>query len=239
MLTTLLVYVSALVAALAILDFLVSDKQKERLSDVVLRIWNRLDEMKQFSLLDVIRRPAVRRAAIVVATVLANCISWYLFVNFWGLHAVFSSVSDIVPFVIAALLGLSLGVAMLNVMFRAKKLWWLALVSTIFFIVPASLSVATIGLDFYFSSLVRQNMEYIFLYEIYMYTSDLLAFLTFTTFLFWIIPAILFIVVYGSIFLLLVSEFLVRRVAEYPKGPILAASALLGGLATLLSKLGY
>ena len=36
--------------------------------------------------------------------------------------------------------------------------------------------------------------------------------------------------VYAFSIILFVLEFIVRRIAEYPKGPILAASVLVGGI---------
>jgi hypothetical protein len=37
-----------------------------------------------------------------------------------------------------------------------------------------------------------------------------------------------------------VSEFLVRRIAEYPKGPVLALSGIIGGIVAILkAKMGF
>jgi hypothetical protein len=38
--------------------------------------------------------------------------------------------------------------------------------------------------------------------------------------------------------ILYVCEFIIRRIAEYPKGPVLALSALIGGIAALVKAFG-
>jgi hypothetical protein len=43
-----------------------------------------------------------------------------------------------------------------------------------------------------------------------------------------------------TVYLIMIPlEFLTRRIAEHPKGPILAASALFAGIAAVLKQLGY
>jgi membrane protein implicated in regulation of membrane protease activity len=52
--------------------------------------------------------------------------------------------------------------------------------------------------------------------------------------LLWLIPAGLVFVIYAGSLLLFVVELTVRRIAEYPKGPVLAAGALVGMLGALI-----
>ena len=51
--------------------------------------------------------------------------------------------------------------------------------------------------------------------------------------LLWLIPAGLVFVIYAGS-LLFVVELTVRRIAEYPKGPVLPAGALVGMLGALI-----
>ena len=57
------------------------------------------------------------------------------------------------------------------------------------------------------------------------------------TLIFWIAVAIPMFVIYGISGLLVIAEFAVRRIAEYPKGPILAISALVFAVGALLKAL--
>jgi hypothetical protein len=73
MLANLLIFLSASVAALALLDFLMDDDQKKRVADIVLRIWNWLDEAKRVPILDMAR---TRRSQRILAgiTISAICV---------------------------------------------------------------------------------------------------------------------------------------------------------------------
>jgi hypothetical protein len=53
----------------------------------------------------------------------------------------------------------------------------------------------------------------------------------------WLIPALLIISIYGAMGLLWFGELTTRRIGEYPKGPILAASALFGAIVAIIKAL--
>ena len=54
--------------------------------------------------------------------------------------------------------------------------------------------------------------------------------LTVIAVIFWLVVALPLIAIYLLSILLFCSEFIVRRIAEYPKGPIFAGSVLLGAV---------
>ena len=60
MLATSLIWLSVAVAALALLDLFLSKAQKTRLSNVVIKIWNGLDEAKGWSFANWAQKPAAK-----------------------------------------------------------------------------------------------------------------------------------------------------------------------------------
>jgi hypothetical protein len=54
--------------------------------------------------------------------------------------------------------------------------------------------------------------------------------LTVIAIIFWLVVALPLAVIYLASIILFCAEFLVRRIAEYPKGPIFAGSLLLGAI---------
>src|SRR5262249_50717753 len=60
MLATILIWLSAAVAVLALADLFLSKAQKDWLSNAVIKIWNVLDEAKAWSLADWLKNPRAR-----------------------------------------------------------------------------------------------------------------------------------------------------------------------------------
>jgi hypothetical protein len=65
----------------------------------------------------------------------------------------------------------------------------------------------------------------------YLWALILCVHLTVIAVIFWAVVALPLAVIYLLTILLFCSEFVVRRIAEYPKGPIFAGSVLLGAIA--------
>jgi hypothetical protein len=57
--------------------------------------------------------------------------------------------------------------------------------------------------------------------------------------IFWATIALPIVSIYALTIALFVSEFIVRRIAEYPKGPIFAISGLVSAIYVLLKTIGY
>src|SRR5215469_16980383 len=66
MLANLVIFLTASVAALTLLDFLLSDAQKKAVTDSVTRMWNWLDEAKRVPLLDLVRTQRSQRLLTVI-----------------------------------------------------------------------------------------------------------------------------------------------------------------------------
>jgi hypothetical protein len=60
MLATLLIWLSAAVAVLALADLLLSKAQKDWLSNAVIKIWSVIDEAKAWSFADWLKNPRAR-----------------------------------------------------------------------------------------------------------------------------------------------------------------------------------
>jgi len=56
---------------------------------------------------------------------------------------------------------------------------------------------------------------------------------------FWCLAFGLLVLAYVLTAILSTTEFIVRRVAEYPKGPVFALSALLGGIGVIFKSFGF
>src|SRR5262245_44068018 len=67
MLANLLLFLTASVAALTLLDLFMSDSQKKRLDDRVVRMWNWLDDAKRIPMLDMARTRKSQRILVAVA----------------------------------------------------------------------------------------------------------------------------------------------------------------------------
>jgi hypothetical protein len=219
MLANVLILLGGIVGLTALLDLLLSDAHKRSLSNVVVDLWDWLDHTKRLSWLDSLRSPKSVRALSVISAALSFCIALFGSEKFVFLSAIATAVvvDYLAPRVFNRLLGGTPG----RVTIRVIAVMAIALVAQV-----------PLGLMLWY---VYRYMPEVTLVTI---ASDLvfLAVGGFTSILF--ITAAVVLVPIGCAFLtsipLYSMEFLVRRIAEYPKGPILALSALCGGIASIL-----
>jgi hypothetical protein len=221
MLANLLLTLTAGVALLALLDLFLDDAQKASLSKWVALIWNYLDDLRTLSLVDWIRQPTARL--------------WMA-----------------VCFAVAILVFGSLGIA--TIVTISKEAYILVTVISMLYVAVGLLIIAQL-LDFMFkrqlwfrlSTVLFGGIAILFVMLLLLVTvSELrLTYIAIPLLIFIMVPlsmvvscaAILFISIalaYVATAALYVGEFVVRRIAEYPKGPILALSAIFGSLVALI-----
>src|SRR5262249_21259032 len=217
MLGTLLIWLSVAVAILAIVDLFLSDSQKAWLSNAVIKTWNILDEAKGWSFTDWLKEP---RAAWWLAMALPLL-----------LGLVFSAIGNWMVAVERA--G---QLAQANDYLMTDDYWiWM----TVAFPLMIALSC------FIFAFLTQR----IFAWLLKLGSLRRLAKIYAITCLFLTLPLTLLIFCLLTIFaarglaylasgIFYTGEFIVRRIAEYPKGPVLALSALCGGIVALIKAFG-
>jgi hypothetical protein len=277
MLATLLISLAAVVAALKLLDLLMSDAQKAWLSNVVITAWNRVDEARGWSFSDWLLNPKARGWYIVA--VAFN----FLFLNFYPLlvdyvkemaierdmriwlEKRYDTFQDLVPegtdlaeFVMKQEEWRTYMSNLLDSITEFDDLMRLMMFCAflaLFWFIPLFLSRALNGLSgrVVWLRILALVVGCLVVGGIWLLAVSYIPIggdpdqwgnlLRWSTFVF-TIPATLcigFIVliftamafVYLAALLLGLAEFFIRRIAEYPKGPVLALSALLGGLVAL------
>src|SRR5262245_2296454 len=243
MLATLLIWVSAGIAALALADMLLSDKQKEWLSNAVIRVWSVLDEARGWSFSDWLGQPRAR---------------WWLAVSLGIFTALLISQSDFLinRFVkstatptpklnwieIAGVIAAYLVSVPLLFLLAWSLLSWL--------LQRRSLNLAVIlfsALFGYLAVIVCMGLIHGYFtgegfgpvrHEGLRWVQTILALPFLLAFLCTLLVFLSIAVAYVASAILYVSEFVVRRIAEYPKGPVLALSAFFGGIVALIKAFG-
>jgi len=244
MLTTLLIWLSASIAVLALADLLLSKAQKDWLSNAVIKIWSVLDEAKAWSFADWLKNPRARWwFAISIGLLMGVKQAWSIIMEESGEYlrpdvlgdAVRNSPLNIsllaaISAILVALLSRPIFATLLN--FTSRK--GLTLRLTVFSLVAVIvlvIMVVTLGLSE--QALSETIFPVILIASIFVVgLPALLVSLCVLTILFALGLA------YVASAILYVAEFVVRRIAEYPKGPILALSALLGAVSALIKAFG-
>jgi hypothetical protein len=253
MLGNLIIAMSVSAFMLALLDILLSDGQKQTLSRYVLIAWNHLDNLMTLRFLDWLKRYSAQQSIAIVSALLALIVVLtlggldfalvledgerspphglaYLYIGLAALAVLVAAVGPrVIDFVLRrathmSVLARSIGVVATSVIAPALAL--------------LVYDLATGGDKF--RNLVvgpgsKPNSEVILVIDAYWTTGLGLmsAILMMNVFLIaLIIVPLLFILLARG--LLAIVEFTIRRIAEYPKGPILASSALIGAVVTVI-----
>ncbi len=223
MIATAMMTIGILTGAIALVDFFLTDGQRKNLSDEILRGWIWLDDAKLTSHIDLLRRPRMQLASIVLATV-AVLTAEYLFVPYL--------VHDNV--IITLHLALSvIALAILNLSMRAKRtivILYYALgsavgvfvvaYSIIILLTPKSAFDPDNPLSNFGEGIVSDIIREVALYSF----GGIVVFGAMA-------PLIIVLSVQGF---LKISEFVMRRLIENSKGPLWALSTLLTTLGALI-----
>jgi hypothetical protein len=229
MLATLGLWLTAALAVLGLADLFLSKAQKDWLDNAVVKLWTILDEAKGLSFADWLKHPQAK---------------WWLAISL-GLFVAIGLVTllwDTVEPVFAAPIVIAI-VVTITWLAHPVLGWLLEFTPTVRFGHKLTIVsvLATVGLV---STVTVAWFEY---------TSSLhgtffgVVIEPFIKRLVWAsaisllcVPMILAAraLAYIASAILYVGEFVVRRIAEYPKGPILALSALFGGICALIKAFG-
>jgi hypothetical protein len=242
MLGTLVIALSAAVAVLALLDFFLSKAQKEWLSNAVIRMWSILDEARGWSFSDWVKQPRARwwlALSLGIFPTLLISQSEFLINRFVDKSTAtpklnwIDIVAHITAFMIAVPLLFLLAWSLLAWLLQRRKLNLavILLAASVGYLVVVVFMMLIHG---YFTGEGFGPVRHPVL--IWVQTLAALPFLL--AFLCALLVLLSIGVAYVASATLYVAEFVVRRIAEYPKGPVLALSALLGGVAALIKAFG-
>jgi hypothetical protein len=235
---TLIFLVGAVSLATTLLDIFLSDKQKTRLDELSVSIWNWVDEAKRVSIFRHFMRPKWQRIFTAISCIIGLSFLFLPLINA-TVGLLFSGTQEILtPLIVVALLMLTMLPALfLNWKLFPPVLSYIASSNNILvYIVRAFVATAAAALAIFMSlwneqvrSLVfshhRNNADFIakllifamlLPLDVFFIQSFIISFLAFTV-------VILILLAYIVLYPL---ELVLRRIAEYPKGPILAVSAL-------------
>ncbi len=238
MLANVTIAVAGLGFVLVLLEIFVGDTQKQWLNDKTHDLWFWLAEARKRALLDWLR---IRyRWVLGAAILLASCyIVWNV--------SLYEGAGNATAIIIGALIfgvGLWFGPKIVRVTLNATTLFRAGLWATLF-VVVAFLPIALLGaITPYFSTtflptlLTPQATLGIALGQL----ATVLVIITSINFtaisaIFWITVATPLFIVYVLTALLFIFEYALRRIAEYPKGPLFAATAIVAALGLLLKAL--
>lgn len=227
-LANILIGVCAAPGAFKLLDIFLSRKQKEWIENRTLSLWDRLDESKKMAFSEFVTRNERRLIVIsfLVVLVFKAADNYYYFgahiaeevrnphLDYWvglaGGYLIFLSM---------AWLGAKLALWVFRAKTTKSRLIRLAV------LFPLTLPLLILlGDAFDFYDLPETIHQVIFR----------VAYFTAVLPLFWAVAVAHLLLIYVAIVFLHIAEFIVRRVAESDKGPILVGSAICAALAALL-----
>lgn len=231
-------------AILAALEIFLDERQKQRVSNAAIWVWLRVDSLIKLSAVQWLKRKRLDLYAAPFSLLLALGTTGYLV---WPViigairsddpnlsHLLMWSVSISILLTIG---GIWLGIVIVRALFRVRSAFWLILMASLYLV-----GVTLFGYAAYVvtDAMVLESNNPMFI-ELVL-TSIMVAWLVLTPFLmlcleiliFWIVAVLPLLGAFVLTLFLVVSEFIVRRIAEYSKGPIFALSGGLGVIGAFL-----
>ncbi|MBR1252270.1 hypothetical protein JQ634_00975 [Bradyrhizobium sp. AUGA SZCCT0240] len=224
MTANILIGLGTAVFVLALLEILLSEEQKRSLANGVVQIWNILDDIKARSYLDWLRHG---RSVPRMFFVLAICLLSAFF-----LVIASANTEELGYRVLIAGMLLASPFILLTAKFVISRLFVPAgAFETIVRIILMALILCLPGwLGLSISEAANPFIRVV---------AAALALYTFGMLLIWFVAAAPLVFSYVLMALLGTSEFVVRRIAEYPKGPLLAVSGLIAAVAAFTKAITY
>ena len=230
--------VAIAVFVLAALDVFLSDVQKQWFDDRTLHVWHWLAEAKRKSLLNWLQRhyQSIAGTGVVLVSVYMT----------WAFEKALAPLPQVITVALCIFaVGLFFGLKIIQLTLRAPSMFRAVIRATI--IVGVTLAPAVIfltlvsafkgdliGLAKEFAANAaahKLNLGLALFALFYLCALILCVHLTVIAIIFWAVVALPLAVIYLLTILLYCSEFVIRRLAEYPKGPIFAGSLLLVAIA--------
>jgi hypothetical protein len=256
MLATLLIFLSASVIAVKLLDFYMSDGQKKWLNDRVVRMWNWLDEAKRVPLLDLARTPRSKRLLLAIAIcpiILQYASSIILQYGNIILQWISSPPAEkdleitstnpefyLKPtmVLIALIIAIWLGRWVISTILSGKTAVQLFLRASVLFVF---LLIVLLTFQELFLMIGVKRLQAL----LGIWPADIILFAILSPQLvvdmlepFWAVSAGLVAFIYLGSLLLYIVELTIRRIAESPKGPVLAGSVVIGSVVSLIKAFG-
>lgn len=217
---------AAVVALLALLDLLLAERQKQKSREYILRVWDFLDDLKRVSFGDLIMHRTVRLVVAATCAISTAVGTMYVYRSMEWDFLANVPLLGLVLILSAALAFLLVLWATFTIIFADQPLQKMrraarhAAIFTIAYALNFCLFVAGGGAD-PFSLFVLFGGPFQFVIII-----------TFVVVgVFWLLPRIVTLIVAVPLY---VVEFVMRRIAESPRGVILAASVLIGAIVAVL-----
>jgi hypothetical protein len=230
-LALLLIWLCAAVAVLKLLDLFLSPAQKTWLSNAVIKAWNVLDEAKAWSFADWLKRPRSIWWLAVSLTLLSICFQLWLERTRETLPADYIPSGPLQMFLNTAFIGIIVLLMARLIFARLLRFTSMTQLSGRLFIILIFVGIVYALLGISIEKLIEENSSVALIL--------MLVFAPVTIALLCVLAVFLSMaMVYLASAILYVGEFVVRRIAEYPKGPVLALSTLLGGVVALIKAFG-
>lgn len=205
MISTLLLYLGMGVGLLTLLDMFLSNDQKATIERWSIAMWHWIDSVKRLSFMNWFRRRGPRNLVPIVA-------SFLIVIAFLGLH-------EIGLVLLYGVVGAIVARLLLELLLRARTRRGFVLRASISLVVPA----IPVALFILFIQTIDPDSGF---WAINLVIVIVLTLFISLAFAFWVIAMLPFVIAVVATIGLSVAEFVARRIAEYPKGPILAASAI-------------
>ncbi len=219
MVTNIFLFVSTVVFILTLIDVLLSDAQKSYISKRTTEFWDFLDNLKTGApILTFFRRRLVQQIFVLL---LISCVILYVSIFITSANGNIGDISAnsfiYIPVISIALLLLWKGSSIIAFTVAPGKG------------IAVRMALILIGVALF--PFIMYGIGEIFFKRSYYYGINLSAAFAYiialgSAFLF-VIP---FVIIIATASFIALIEFVVRRIAEYPKGPILAVSALFGAI---------
>jgi len=220
-LASVLIALACIALALVGLEIFLSDHQKNKLLGLLLAWWNKLDDLRKTQWLDVLRRYNAQFVLPSFASILVVGFFTWVHLNrsdgdFW------SSLQFLLGITIASL---AIGIWFIWITLKAKTLFFAVVRVVLLFAIALAPLLVFVGItDLMLPSLKLVEGEVTLVH---------LAWLLVFVFLFLFTPGLVlsllavgvplaaFLILQGVLF---ITEFILRRLAEYPKGPMVATT---------------
>jgi hypothetical protein len=243
-LSDIVLILSSFVGILALLDLLLSEQQKQMIQDQTIRFWAWLDELKKLRFADWFRnRPARILLGLMAGAIVFTCVNPILllpvlimFSFATGEAGVFILVPlFIILLILMVLFWLWLGSRIIATLLRPSNKYRVIGRAVIIGVLLLSMPIVSY---LTFERLPENWGSSLFVYIPLLVTLLFVGFGGVFLLVYWAAAVIPLLFAYTATVLLYTLELVVRRIAEYPKGPILGISAGCAGVAAALKFFG-
>jgi len=220
MIGNILVSVSLAVVTIALLDLFLSESQKQSIEESLIHVWNRLDELKHANFYSLLAKRKNREIFVGIAVVLSLLIAQ-------GVAPILFLTPVGILLTAAAIFAIYEKIA--NYIFSASTL--VQAIGRTSIVLACSVSFNILQFFGIGSQVIIRSLNDV---QIIVLILRVLTGSALITWIVLIIPLTVLPVVRGALY---ASELIIRRVAEYPKGPLIAVGILFSAIAGIINAL--